>query len=85
LKADDRKYPLRCLKLDLNEGCKRQKRYFIYILTVQIKRVGDDKLSMVNFETGKKMKKAVAYNKRKKYILFGTHYYKKRWFLLRTG
>ena len=44
---------------------------------------GDDKLFMVNFETGKKITRAMANNKRKKYILFGTHYYKKRWYLKR--
>jgi hypothetical protein len=45
--------------------------------------LGDDKLFEANFETGKKIRKAVGYNERKKYILFGTHYYKKDWYLIR--
>jgi hypothetical protein len=45
---------------------------------------GDEKLFIANFETGKKITRAVAYNERKKYLLFGTHYYKKRWYLKRT-
>ncbi len=44
---------------------------------------GDEKLYVVNFETGKKITKAVGFNERKKYIFFGTHYYKKRWYLQR--
>jgi hypothetical protein len=44
---------------------------------------GDDKLFAVDFETGKKIKKETGYNERKKYILFGTHYYKKDWYLRR--
>ena len=44
----------------------------------------DNKIFTANFETGKKIKKVPVYNKRKKYILFGTHYYKKNWFLKRV-
>jgi hypothetical protein len=43
----------------------------------------DNKLFAANFETGKKITKTVGYNERKKYILFGTHYYKKNWYLVR--
>jgi hypothetical protein len=45
---------------------------------------GDNRLYYVNFETGKKITKAVGYNERKKYIFFGTHYYGKNWFLIRS-
>jgi hypothetical protein len=44
----------------------------------------DNKIFPANFETGKKQKKVVVYNKRKKYILFGTHLYKKNWYLKRV-
>ena len=44
---------------------------------------GDNRLYYASFETGRKITKAVGYNERKKYILFGTHYYKKKWYLIR--
>src|SRR5205085_2526607 len=40
--------------------------------------VGHDKLFPIHVETGKKVTKARKYNKRKKYIFFGSHYYVKR-------
>jgi hypothetical protein len=43
--------------------------------------IGHKKLFATNAVTGKKITKSKRYNKRKKYILFGTHYYKKRWYL----
>jgi len=46
---------------------------------------GDNRLFAANFETGKKMKRNVVYNERKKYILFGGHYYKKCWYLKRIS
>jgi hypothetical protein len=44
---------------------------------------GDEKLYRGDFETGKKITRVAAYNKRKKYLLFGTHYYKSHWYLKR--
>jgi hypothetical protein len=35
--------------------------------------------------TSKKVTKARRYNKRKKYLLFGSHYYKRRWYLKRRS
>ena len=46
---------------------------------------GDNKLFTANFETGKKIKRNVVYNDRKKYIFFGGHYYKKCWYLKWIG
>jgi hypothetical protein len=43
--------------------------------------IGHNKLYFAHAVTGKKVTKAKRYNKRKKYILFGSHYYKKRWYL----
>jgi hypothetical protein len=47
--------------------------------------IDDNKIFTVNFETGKEIKKAVVYNERKKYIIFGTHYYKRKFFLQKVG
>lgn len=44
---------------------------------------GDNRLYYANFETGEKITNAVGYNERKKFILFGTHYYKKNLYLMR--
>lgn len=43
--------------------------------------IGHDKLFPIHIETGKKVTKARKYNKGKKYILFGSHYYNKRYYL----
>ena len=43
--------------------------------------IGHKKLFFAHATTGEKVSRASKYNKRKKYILWGTHYYKKRWFL----
>jgi len=45
--------------------------------------IGHDKLFAAHSQTGKKVTKARRYNKRKQYILFGSQYYKKRWYLKR--
>ena len=42
-----------------------------------------DKLFPIHVETGKKVTKTRKYNKRKKYIFFGSHYYNKRYYLKR--
>jgi len=46
--------------------------------------IGHKKLFFAHAETGKKVTKARRYNKRKKYLLFGSHYYKRRWYLKRV-
>ena len=43
--------------------------------------IGHNKLFFAYALTGKKVTKARRYNKRKKYLLFGSHYYKRRWYL----
>jgi hypothetical protein len=43
--------------------------------------IGNNKLYFANIETDKKVTKAMRYNKRRKYLFFGTHYYKKCWYL----
>ena len=45
--------------------------------------IGHNKLFPIHIETAKKVTKARKYNKRKKYILFGSHYYDKRYCLKR--
>ena len=40
-----------------------------------------DKLFFSYLLTGKRITKAKRYNKRNKYLLFGSHYYKRRWYL----
>ncbi len=46
--------------------------------------VGHNKLFPMHLKTGRKLTRDVRYNKRRKYILYGSHYYKKRFFLKRT-
>jgi hypothetical protein len=46
--------------------------------------IGNDKLFFGDFETGKKITRSASNHKRKKYIFFGTTYYKKRWYLKRV-
>ena len=43
--------------------------------------IGHDKLFPILTEAGKRMTKAKKYNRRKKYIFFGSHYYKRRYYL----
>lgn len=43
--------------------------------------IGHNKLFPIHVVTGKKVTKARKYNKRKKYIFFGSHYYDKRYYL----
>lgn len=43
--------------------------------------IGHKKLFFANAQTGKKVTKAKRYNKRKKYLIWGSHYYKRRWYL----
>jgi hypothetical protein len=45
--------------------------------------IGHNKLFPINSSTGKKISKAKKYNKRKKYVLFGSHFYNKRYCLKR--
>ena len=45
--------------------------------------IGTDKLYFTNLETGKKITKAKKYHPRKKWILFGNHYYNEKWYLER--
>jgi hypothetical protein len=45
--------------------------------------IGHDKLFSIHVVTGKKVTKAKRYNKHKKYIFFGSHYYNKRYYLKR--
>jgi hypothetical protein len=42
---------------------------------------GHNKLFSSHIETGKKVTNARRHNKRKKYLLFGSHYYNRRWYL----
>jgi hypothetical protein len=44
---------------------------------------GDNKLFQAYAETGKKITRAKQYHKRKKYLLFGSHYYGKRFYYKR--
>jgi hypothetical protein len=46
--------------------------------------IGHNKLFSSDIETGRKVTKARRYNKRMKYIFFGSHYYKRRWYLKRV-
>ena len=50
----------------------RYQRYFY---------IGHDKLFFSNYKTGEKITKAKRYNSRKKFLFFGSHYYKKRHYL----
>ncbi len=43
--------------------------------------IGHDKLFFSYYKTGKKITMEKRYNKLKKYLLFGSHYYKKRHYL----
>ena len=43
--------------------------------------VGHNKLFLAHRQTEKKVNKTTRYCKRKKYLLFGSHYYKRRWYL----
>jgi len=45
--------------------------------------IAHDKLFPIHVKTEKKVTRAWKYNKRKKYIFFGTHYYDKRFYLRR--
>lgn len=52
--------------------------------TIQFKisyYIGHNKLFPIHFKTGDKITKERKYNKRKKYLLFGSHYYNKRYYL----
>lgn len=42
--------------------------------------IGCNKLFPANIETGRKVTSARGYSKRKKYIIFGSHYYSKRYY-----
>lgn len=46
--------------------------------------IGQDKL-FGSFQDGKIVRKAVGYSKRKKYLLFGSHYYKRKYYLKRVN
>jgi hypothetical protein len=61
------------VKRALIEGDSIRYQSFLYI--------GDNKLFFAHAETGKKVTKATRYNKRKRYLFFGSHYYKRRWYL----
>jgi len=43
--------------------------------------IGHDKLFFSNRKTGEKITKAKRYNRRRKFLFFGSHYYKKRHYL----
>ena len=64
-----------------------QLKTFLYFNdTIKYKQsyyIGHNKLFPIHIETGKKVTTARKYNKRKKYILFGSHYYDKRYYLKR--
>ena len=47
--------------------------------------IGHNKLFFAHAKTGKKVSKARRYNKRKEYLIFGSHYYKRRWYLKRRS
>jgi hypothetical protein len=47
--------------------------------------IGKNKLFATNEETGKKIMKESGYHKRKKYILFGSHYYYKKYYLKKVN
>ncbi|MFT3701762.1 MAG: hypothetical protein QM802_05305 [Agriterribacter sp.] len=47
--------------------------------------IGHHKLFFTHASTGKKVTKATRYSKRKKYLFFGTHYYKHCWYLKRRS
>jgi len=47
--------------------------------------VATDKLYFTNLETGKKITKAKKYHERKKWVLFGSHYYNEKWYLERVN
>jgi hypothetical protein len=61
------------LKTAFVEGDSIPYQSFLYI--------GHNKLFFAHAETGKKVTRATRYNKRKKYVLFGSNYYKRRWYL----
>lgn len=46
--------------------------------------IGHNKLFPAHVETGKKVSKASGYSKRRKYILFGSHYYERRYYYKRV-
>ena len=56
-------------------------RHYDTIKYQQIFYLGHNKLFFTNKETKKKITRENRYNKRKKYILFGRHHYKKRHYL----
>jgi hypothetical protein len=64
------------LKTAIIEGDSIPYQSFLYI--------GHNKMFFAHAETGKKVIKARRYNKRKKYLLFGSQYYKRRWYLKRA-
>ncbi len=43
--------------------------------------IGHKKLFSTRIATGKILTRATRYSKRKKYVLFGSHYYKRKWYL----
>lgn len=47
--------------------------------------IGHNKLFFAYAQTGKKITRAKRYCKRKKYLFFGRHYYKRRWYLKRRS
>ena len=44
--------------------------------------IGHDKL-FESYQDGKIARRATRYNKRKQFIIFGSHYYKRKWYLKR--
>lgn len=47
--------------------------------------IGYKKIFFAHAQTGKKITKTIRYCKRRKYLLFGGHYYKRRWYLKKRG
>ncbi|HLA52553.1 MAG TPA: hypothetical protein VK618_04585 [Flavitalea sp.] len=43
--------------------------------------IGHKKLFSTHIATGKKVSRAARYSKKKKFVLFGSHYYKRKWYL----
>ena len=43
--------------------------------------IGHKKLFSTHIATGKKVSRAARYSKRKKFVLFGSHYYNRKWYL----
>jgi hypothetical protein len=60
------------LKIDTCLGSPISYKLFLYI--------GHNKLFPAHVETGKKVTRASGYSKRKKYLLFGSHYYTRRYY-----